>query len=185
MGNKKEQDIDKEKAKLKKFDPRGTQTLFRTLSRNHYNLLKMMDNKASLLLTINSIIITLIMGALYIAPESERQMLSTTIMMNFCMLSMIFALLSMLPHRYLGKRFRNSKYNGSLYAGNFASLSLEEFKLEFERIMNCGESVYDEMMMDIYFLGRIISFKQRLLLFSFGIFILGLSSTMVISVFVS
>jgi len=37
---------DKEKEKLNKFDPRGVQTLFRTLSRNHYNLLRMVDGKA-------------------------------------------------------------------------------------------------------------------------------------------
>jgi len=46
--------------KLDKFDARGSQTLFRTLSRNHYNLIKMIDNKASILLTINSIIISII-----------------------------------------------------------------------------------------------------------------------------
>ena len=35
------------KDKLNKYDARGVQTLFRTLSRNHYNLLKMVDKEAS------------------------------------------------------------------------------------------------------------------------------------------
>ena len=69
---KKSLDFDKEKAKLDFFDPRGVQTLFRTLSRNHYNLLRMVDNKASIILTVNSIIISLLFGAAYLAPEADR-----------------------------------------------------------------------------------------------------------------
>ena len=40
--------------KLERYDARGVQTLFKTLSRNHYNLLKMVDNKARIVLTVNS-----------------------------------------------------------------------------------------------------------------------------------
>ena len=38
-----------------KFDAKTVDTLFRTISRNHYNLLRMIDNKASIILTVNSI----------------------------------------------------------------------------------------------------------------------------------
>ena len=98
--------------KLDKYDARGVQTLFRTLLRNHYNLLKMVDSKSSIILTINSIIISLLMGALYVAPETDIEVLevSTKILINFSMLSMLFALISMLPHRYIGKRFVRSGY---------------------------------------------------------------------------
>jgi len=70
--SKVDKDFDKEKAKLDKFDPRGTQTLFRTLSRNHYNLLKMIDNKASIILTVNSIIISLLMAVIYGTRRAKR-----------------------------------------------------------------------------------------------------------------
>ena len=43
-----------------RYDSRGVQTLFRTLSRNHYHLLRMVDNKAGIILTMNSIIIFLV-----------------------------------------------------------------------------------------------------------------------------
>ena len=48
--------------KLHKYDTRGIQTLFRTVSKNHYNLLKMVDNKARIVLTVNSIITSLLFG---------------------------------------------------------------------------------------------------------------------------
>lgn len=164
-----------ENSKLKKYDARGVQTLFRTLSRNHYALLKMIDNKASIVLTVNSIIISLLMGAIYIAPEARRPIIrvSAAILINGSMFSMVFALISMLPHKYIGRIYRNSDYKGSLYAGNFASRSLEEFQDEINRISSSGENIYNEMTQDLYFLGRAINGKQIMLFISVGIFLLG------------
>lgn len=175
--------FDKEKAKLKMFDPRGVQTLFRTLSRNHYNLLKMVDNKASIILTINSIVISLIMGAMYVAPESDKVIIqiSSKILLNFSIVSMIFALLSMLPHRYIGRQFNESNYRGSLYAANFSTQTLSEFQAEIQRIMANGETVYDEMIKDLYFLGKAIDKKQKILMGSVTIFLIGLIATMIYS----
>ena len=168
--------FDKEREKAKGYDPRGVQTLFRTLSRNHYNLLKMIDNKASIILTVNSIIISLLLGALYVAPDSKREVIEITsrVLLNFCLLSMVFSVFSMLPHRYFEKRFRNSNYKGSLYAGNFAQGSLEEFQAEFNRITQSGQAIYEEMTQDLYFLGRVIAVKSRIVWFSTILFLLGL-----------
>jgi len=170
--------FDKERAKLKMFDPRGVQTLFRTLSRNHYNLLKMVDSKASIVLTVNSILISLLMGAMYVAPEPNRIIIATSskILIRFSMISMVFALLSMLPHRYWGRKFKRSGYKGSLYAANFARQSLPEFQAEFKRIMTNGESVYEEMVKDLYFLGKSVDIKQKLLIASVIVFLIGLVS---------
>ena len=97
------------------------------------------------------------------------------------MLSMVFALFSMLPHRYLGKAFRRSGYKGVLYAENFSSLSLDEFKSEFKRIMESGQTIYDEMISDLYFLGKIIAQKQKVLLFAVAVFLVGLVTAIVYS----
>ncbi|MBK5214365.1 MAG: hypothetical protein JJE55_11970 [Flavobacteriaceae bacterium] len=164
--------------KLKKYDSRGVQTLFKTLSRNHYNLLKMVDNKARMVLTVNSIISSLLLGLLFVVPKSQKIPLEigTRILIICSMLSMIFALFSMLPHRYFGASYKKSGYKGTLYAENFAKLSLSEFKTEFERIMKKGQNVYDEMIIDLYFLGKTIAHKQRLLFISVIIFLTGLIS---------
>ncbi len=177
--------IDKGKEKLNKFDIRAVQTLFRTLSRNHYNILKMIDNKSGIILTVNSIIISLLMGAMFIADESNKSIIgvSARVLILFSMLSMIFALIGMLPHKYFGRKFKASDYRGSLYAQNFSKQSLEGFKSEFDRIMNSGNSTYDEMIKDLYFLGQIIALKQRLLIISVFIFFIGLLSAMGYAIF--
>lgn len=172
---------DKRIEKLGKFDSRGVQTLFRTLSRNHYNLLRMVDNKARIVLTVNSIITSLLIGiqVLNVDGVAVKENYGIRILVISGLLSMIMALISMLPHKYLGKSYRESNYRGTLYAGNFYNHSLDEFRKEFERIMVDGQSLYDEMINDLYFLGKTIVTKQRLLMFSVMIFLIGLMAAVI------
>lgn len=165
--------------KLNKYDSRAVQTLFRTVYRNHYNLLKMVDNKARIVLTINSIITSLLLGLLLLVPEERTSDLgiSVRILVIFSMLSMVFALISMLPCRYFGKIYQESGYKGTLYAQSFSKLTLTEFKNEFARIMEKGKNTYDEIITDLYFLGKCISYKQRLLYLSATVFLIGLATT--------
>lgn len=169
--------------KLHKYDARGIQTLFRTVSKNHYILLKMVDNKARIVLTVNSIITSLLFGIQILNWEAQitKQSISIRILVICSMLSMVFAIISMLPHRYIGKSFKKSGYKGTLYAENFSNQTLSEFKKEFDRIMSTGKTVYDELITDLYFLGKIIALKQRLLMVSVIVFMLGLISTIVIT----
>lgn len=97
-----DQELKKQKLeKLKKYDSRGVQTLFRTLSPNQYNLLKIIDNKARIMLTVNSIISSLLLGALVMvfAKKEFTITIGTRILVICSLLSMIFAIFSMLPHR--------------------------------------------------------------------------------------
>lgn len=168
--------------KLDKFDIRGLQTLFRTLSRNHYNLIKMIDNKASILLTINSIIISVILGASYMAKATEVDHIGShaIVIFRFCIASMVLALVAMLPHKY--KKLRKSEHKGSLYAGNYSKMKIEEYRIEMKRIMANGNTIYNEMIDDLYYLGKAINMKHKLLLLSFIVFISGLIVAMVIGV---
>lgn len=173
----------KDSEKLEKFDSRAVQTLFRTLMRNHYNLLRMVDNKASIILTMNSIIISLMMGVIYMAGDTDRDVLQygAKILLNFGMCSMIFALIAMLPHRYF--KAKDSNYKGSLYAGNFSSLSFTEFKNEMERIMLNGHNTYIEMINDLYALGKSVTIKQTFIWISVVLFLAGLVGAIVTALY--
>lgn len=174
MAKNQTKEIDK---KLQKFDNRGIQTLFRTLSRNHYNLLRMVDNKAGIIIAVNSIIISLSMGAIYIGSNSSENNVGNNqikFIICSCIASMTVALISMLPYRYRGKQFKNSTYKGSLYAQNFSMMTLKEFKANIFNTIETGANLYEEMINDIYFLGKYIAWKQKLVIVSFIIFLLGL-----------
>ena len=156
-------------------DVKSKETLFKTLSRNHYNLLRMVDNKAAIILTVNSILISFL-GALHLAPDGKQEIIGIffSALIYFCIASMIFALFSMVPHTYFGKKFKQSGYKGSLYAGNFANYSLEEFQSEYVRITENEQSVFEEITKDIYFLGRAIKYKQNMIKGSVGALLFGL-----------
>jgi len=165
-----------------KLDARSMDTLYRTLSRNHYNLLRMVDNKASIMLTVNSIFITLLYGGTQlVSDDGKREDIQNVfaVIIFFCVGSMIFSLLAMLPHTYNGKRFKENVYKGNLYAGNFAKDSIEQFQLEMERVTAGSRSVFYEMTQDLYFLGISIKRKQRMIKYSLFILLVGLIAAVV------
>jgi hypothetical protein len=47
--------------------------------------------------------------------------------------------------------------------------------------MEKGQTIYDEMIHDIYFLGQTIALKQKILLLSVAIFLVGLLTAIVYS----
>lgn len=183
--------VEKKKQKQKrdttteKLDAKSLDTLYRTLSRNHYNLLRMVDNKASIMLTVNSIFITLLYGGTQLAPDDGRREAIQevfAVIIFFCVGSMIFSLLAMLPHTYGGKRFLESTYKGNLYAGNFAKTTIDDFRNDMSRITSSSKNVFDEMTQDLYFLGFSIKRKQRMIKWSLFILLVGLIVSFVYSV---
>ena len=135
----------------------------------------MVDNKAAIILTVKSILISFL-GALQLAPDGKKEIIGVffSILIYFCVASMTFALFGMMPHKYFGKKFNQSGYKGSLYAGNFANQSLSEFQSEYKRITKNGQSVFDEITKDIYFLGRDIKHKQNMIKGSVMALLIGL-----------
>jgi len=143
----------------------------------------MIDNKAGIIITMNSIIISLTMGVLYLGNQENEGAISVgqiRFLIYFCILSMTIAVISMRPYRYMGKVFQKSTYKGTLYAQNFSKMTLEEFKADFFDVMKTGSNLYDEMLSDLYFLGRVISYKQNLVMASFIVFLVGLIGSFII-----
>lgn len=167
---------DKSEKEIDRFDAKSVDTLFRIVSRNHYSLLRMVDNKASIILTVNSILISLLFGATQFAPDAEIEQIEKffSVLIYFCLASMVMSLIGMMPHTYFGKKFNESSYNGSLYAGNFAKQSLSEFVAEFKRITENGKTVIEEVTVDLYFLGRAIKFKQTMIKLALFTLLIGL-----------
>ncbi|MDE3741126.1 Pycsar system effector family protein [Maribacter polysaccharolyticus] len=139
----------------------------------------MIDNKSRIVLTVNSIITSLLFGVQFINFQTQEININVAIkiLVISSMLSMIFALIGMLPHHYFGSKFKKSGYKGTLYAESFSTHTLDEFKKEFERIMDSGQNIYNEMINDLYFLGKSIALKQRLLTISVILFLTGLILT--------
>ncbi len=160
---------------MAKRDKRGIQTLFRAVLKNHYTLLEAIDRKASIILTINSILISIVLGASYLAdPEQiDGITLIARVCVNFGIFSMAFALLAIRPHRY--------KNRGSLlYAGSFDKITKAEYRQQMNELLDTGDEIYDKMMDDVYDIGETIRARQRMLYVSIGIFLVGLASAFIL-----
>ena len=72
-----------------------------------------------------------------------------------------------------------SKKVNILFFGNFTKIPLEDFKSGMHDIMREKDSLYNNMITDIYYLGDVLSKKYRLLRVSYTIFMIGLILTVI------
>jgi hypothetical protein len=170
-------DNSKEKKKDKKRSDRGIETMFRITSTNHLELSALADNKANIMISVNSIIISIVVTVLIRKLEEYPNYIIPTVMLvGTCLTAMVFAILATRPkvtNRTVNKADVQNKKGNLLYFGNFHELSLNEYKEGMHALMEDGNYLYDSMITDIYFLGEVLAKKYRLLRKSYNIFMFG------------
>ncbi len=183
---RKELDItDKELNKLKKNlknltgrDDRAIQTLFRTTSKNHYTLNEMVDRKASIMITVNSIILSVVISGMVEKQGFEHQVFYIPIVMLTLAstFSIIFAVLSTRPNKTHGKFTESeirSKQGNLLYYGNFHQMGQRDYQWGMLQMMNDADYLYSSMIRDLYFLGQTLEKKYRYIRISLNVFLSG------------
>ena len=160
-----------------KFD-RGVETLFRTASHNHMQLSIMGDHKASLLISINSIILSIIISLVFTKLDANRFLVIPTLMM-ICVsvTTIVLAILSTRPKISHGKFTPQQiirKEANLLFFGNFHSMPLIEYKSAVKEMMVDTEYLYESLIMDIYFMGKVLARKYRFTTWAYSVFMIGL-----------
>src|SRR5690606_11904232 len=89
----------KEPAKSDKLQERGVVAMFRIMSENHVNLSQMADSKANIMISVNTIVISimvsLLLGKLQFYPEF---IIPTIILVVVCLSTVIFSILATRPN---------------------------------------------------------------------------------------
>lgn len=165
------------KEKIKKPD-RGVETMFRTTSTNHIRLSSMADSKAHIMISVNSIIISVILSVLVRRLEDYPNMvIPSIIFLTTAVLTVIFSVLATRPNVTSGvftKVDIEKKDANLLFFGNFYKMQLEEYQWGMKQMMNDSDFLYSSMTRDIYFLGVVLGHKYKLLRISYNIFMFGL-----------
>lgn len=165
-----------EKEKILKPD-RGIETLFRTTSHNHIMLSQMVDSKASILITINSIILSLIVSVLIRKLEENSYLLVPTILLiSVCLATMVFSILASRPNVSSGKFTREdikNKQTNLLFFGNFHAMTVEDYQWGMKEMMKDADYLYGSLIKDIYYLGKVLGRKYRHLRVAYSIFMYG------------
>jgi hypothetical protein len=194
---KKELEIsDKELKKLKEeitskadtIDERSIQTLFRNTSKNHYTLNQMVDRKARIMISINSIINSVLIGGL-LGPATTLlsiDLVPAFILMISSSFSIFYAIVAISPPKTHGEfteeEIRNKQGN-LLYYGNFHHMSVKDYEWAMFEMLQDKEYLYSSLIRDIYFMGEKLHKKHINIRKSLRIFLIG-TGVSVISFFI-
>ena len=174
------QDTEGKKKKDKDDDKpeKGIETMFRISSSNHQRLSDMADNKAHIMITVNSIILSAIISLLLRRlSEYEYFVVPTFILLSVSLLAMTFSILSTRPSIPTGIFTRadvdNKKVN-LLFFGNFYKATLDDYNYGMQKMMEDRDFLYGSLIRDVYAQGVVLGKKYRLLRIAYNIFMFGL-----------
>lgn len=160
---------------------RGKETLFRVTIRQQINHISIADNKASMIININTLIIGVIMTVLgsgvYIDRLSFlRQDLLTIpfiILLVTALVSAIFAVLAARP-KILKGNAKDLDKRSKLFFGYIDEQSQSQYLEEMLAVLSSKEAIYENLTIDIHNQGKILATKYRRLREAYTFFIVGL-----------
>ncbi|MEP2770696.1 MAG: Pycsar system effector family protein [Fulvivirga sp.] len=174
---------------------RGIDTLYRANYRNHINLSAIADGKANMMISINtimiSVIVTLSGASLSVSKsyiiENLRFTVPIFILLIGSLASVVFAVLSARPKvtaREIDIEKVKEDEMSLLYFGNFLGIPKQQFVNYLNKLKADQERLYNSMSVDLYNLGGVLKEKYRLLTVSYNIFMTGLTLTVIAFVFI-
>jgi predicted metal-dependent HD superfamily phosphohydrolase len=172
-----EEKVKKLEAKLSGRPDRGIETMFRTTSKNHLELSALADNKANIMISVNTIILTVVVSVLIRKLYEYPNLVIPTIMLVVvCLTTIVLAILATRPNVTAGKftdEDVKSKRTNLLFFGNFHKMDLDHYEWGMKEMMKDGEYLYGSLIKDIYFLGVVLGKKYRLLRICYTTFMIG------------
>lgn len=157
---------------------KGIQTMLRLTSQNHLELSNMADGKASILISVNAIIISVILSVLIRRLEAETYLkFPTIVFLASSLATIVIAILATRPKVSEGSFSREdilNKKTNLLFFGNFYRSKLEEYKWAMNTMMRDPDYLYGSVIQDIYHLGVVLGRKYKLIRLAYTVFMVGI-----------
>jgi predicted metal-dependent HD superfamily phosphohydrolase len=157
---------------------KGIQTMLRLTSDNHLKLSDMADGKANILISVNSIIISVILSVLLRRLETDTYLtIPTVIFLAFSVTTIVIAILATRPKISEGTFSEQdiiTKKTNLLFFGNFYRVPLEDYQRAMRKMMSDSEYLYGSLIKDIYFLGAVLGRKYKLIRIAYNVFMVGI-----------
>jgi len=158
---------------------RGIETMFRITSSNNQRLSDMADNKAHILITVNSIILSAIISlVLRKLDDSNYFTYPTFLLLIVSVLTIIVSILATrpsIPNGIFTQEDMAAKKTNLLFFGNFYKMSLDEYSDGMQKVMKDKDFLYNTLIKDVYFQGVVLGKKYQLLRRAYNIFMFGLT----------
>jgi len=170
-------DLAKKLAKVSPRSERGTETLFRLTSKNHYTLNTMVDRKANIMISINAIILSIMIGTVMNQLDSDPHLVYPLIIITLTnVIAIAYAVLATRPDMNHGTDHESS---GLLFYGNFQDIDEQTYVAGMQKLIYGGDDLYDAISKDIYHLGKRLKIKFGYLRKAFNIFTVGISISVI------
>lgn len=135
------------------------------------------DTKANIMLSVNAIIISLVLSNLISKLDNNNYLIiPTAIFILFSAITMILAVIATRPNVTRGEFTKEDveKRNVNLtFFGNFHKMELEQFEWAIDELLKDRNYVYKSLTKDLYFLGKVLDRKYRILRLTYTIFVAG------------
>ncbi|MBE5318797.1 phosphohydrolase [Pedobacter sp. MR2016-19] len=172
--------IVKDKKKKDKDDrpDKGIETMFRITSANNQRLSDMADNKAHILITVNSIMLSLIVSLLLRRLEDHGNLIIPTFILLLvsltCVVVSILSTRPSIPKGEFTQEDMDKKKVNLLFFGNFYKMSLPSYTDGMIKVMNDKDFLYGTLITDVYSQGVVLGRKYKLIRLAYNIFMFGL-----------
>ena len=183
-----------ESGKYPKSAGRGRETLFRVVYRTQLNLIRIADNKANMIMGINAMIITIIIGILssqmMLTSESLNKqtvmMIPVILIMLTALLTAIFAIKAARPKLILteDKGITDGLKFSYTFFENIWDMKDEAYMSRMKELINSSEEIYENMIIDIHNQAKVLHSKYRSLSIAYLIFLIGYSLSIASFLFV-
>ena len=158
---------------------RGVQTLYRITENRHMDLSNKAHDKASLLISVNSIIMSIVLSVLVTKLEENTYLLiPTSLLVITSAVTIVLSIISTRP-RIIGRNQSANEEKNILFYGDFANLSVNEYKKAMREVYTNPGELYDSLSRDIYYQGVILKWKFKHINIAYDFFMYGFISTII------
>ncbi len=157
---------------------KGIETMFRISSNNSQRLSDMADNKSHIIITVNSIIISVVVSLLLRKLDKNDYLMIPAMML--LVVSLVAIVLSILaarpniPNGTFTQEDLDKKKVNLLFFGNFYHMNIERYTEGMRMVMDDRDFLYDTLIRDVYSQGVVLGRKYKLLRASYNVFMYGL-----------
>ena len=144
---------EKKEKKKKKKASKGVETMFRTTLANHLRLSEMADQKANLMISINTILISITISS-FLRPMSgmESLLIPEILLLIVSLITVVISIFATKPSFSLRKNVmpRVSPPIDLLFFGDYTQLSAAQYRDQLRLLIANEENLYNSMIDNIY-----------------------------------
>ena len=172
-----------EKKKEKDKTERERQTFYRVTFKNNCNLLQIADNKANIIISINALVISSTIAILgygsmshLIEINSVFTIVPILLFLGVILTSTMFAVQAAKPS-IIGKAKTGQVEPKSslMFFGESSKYSMNDYLEETRKMLAEKGSIQDHMSVSLYYQGKVLDRKYKLIRRAYEIFVLGLA----------